>query len=451
MAKFTVRPKFTYNFVARDKEPDSLVATEKERKGSRAGSLISTIPSIVSNAIGQLGKVGNLVSSISQIQLSSTAECGWIAQTAANIPQVSLSSTAGMNALLRDEFYTDRAAGQINGTSAEPGPGTRIVTDTEGKAYITNGKLYLTPKSTPSYGDPGVWYPTITRTSGRALIYKATRLSSGREGINVYQFGFDTNISSSPTFFFYPYTTYLLVRTKSGVVFRIINGFALDKTCTFALVLRTAGQFWFVKEEGQNWKLLYVDHNNTNNTLYPALTNYDSTTEVEFARVIDLPSPFNNDDGFLTQRLSGTRSAGDSFNHEANCLLEYTVNTLSSSGSIQVAFRRQDDNNCWRLDINSNGSMNLYEVVNGVSTSRGSAVAGTVANGHRISILMNGTYLSLGNDDAFRFYSPASNFATQINGKLLSVGTGGIVSDIATWKQDLNTDEIAILDRYSVG
>lgn len=43
---------------------------------------------------------------------------------------------SGVAYLLRDEFTTTRAAGAVNGTAAEPGAGTRTVTDTESKLRI---------------------------------------------------------------------------------------------------------------------------------------------------------------------------------------------------------------------------------------------------------------------------------------------------------------------------
>src|SRR3972149_8255471 len=43
--------------------------------------------------------------------------------------------------ILDDQFTTDRAAGAVNGTSAEPTGGTRTVTDTESKLSISSGLL----------------------------------------------------------------------------------------------------------------------------------------------------------------------------------------------------------------------------------------------------------------------------------------------------------------------
>jgi len=44
-----------------------------------------------------------------------------------------LRGGAGIAYLLRDEFHTDRAAGSVNGTPAEPGPGTRTAVEVDGQ------------------------------------------------------------------------------------------------------------------------------------------------------------------------------------------------------------------------------------------------------------------------------------------------------------------------------
>lgn len=53
---------------------------------------------------------------------------------------VALSVTVALDvfaALLVDTFDTNRAAGSVNGTAAEPGAGVRTVVDTQSKLSIT--------------------------------------------------------------------------------------------------------------------------------------------------------------------------------------------------------------------------------------------------------------------------------------------------------------------------
>lgn len=56
--------------------------------------------------------------------------------------------------LLRDDFTTDLAAGSVNGTAAEPGPGTRGVVDPAVAGYIQNGQFWMPP----SVGDIRLHY-----------------------------------------------------------------------------------------------------------------------------------------------------------------------------------------------------------------------------------------------------------------------------------------------------
>ena len=59
---------------------------------------------------------------------------------------------------LDDQFSTDKVAGEVNGTLAEPTGGVRTVVDTEGKLSISNGLLSIIRGKTvsPGYGDPAI-------------------------------------------------------------------------------------------------------------------------------------------------------------------------------------------------------------------------------------------------------------------------------------------------------
>src|SRR5690606_5532771 len=88
---------------------------------------------------------------------------------------------------------------------------------------------------------------------------------------------------------------------------------------------------------------------------------------------VNLRAPWNTDYGIATQRLAGARSAGDTFTHEADCLLEFTVTTLPSADQIEMRFRAQDASNYWQVTVDSSGNLDLDEVVGGVVTQRGTA------------------------------------------------------------------------------
>lgn len=77
--------------------------------------------------------------------------------------------------LLRDQFLTDYAAGDLDETVSEPIVGIRLVTDAEGKLFITGDRLRGGGQDTPVWGQSKmVWvntqYGGFARATGRALV-----------------------------------------------------------------------------------------------------------------------------------------------------------------------------------------------------------------------------------------------------------------------------------------
>ncbi len=71
--------------------------------------------------------------------------------------------------LLRDNFTTDRAAGSVNDTAAEPGPGVRLLSDSSGGITISGGYINL-EQSTGAWHN--VQYAAIDRVAGIAFLGK---------------------------------------------------------------------------------------------------------------------------------------------------------------------------------------------------------------------------------------------------------------------------------------
>ena len=93
----------------------------------------------------------------------------------------------GIRYLLRDLFTTDRAAGAINGTPAEPTGQTRTVTDTNSKLSIASAKLAFATGGVGA-GNPGLWYPAQTTVLGSILRGEITPGSTSSAG----SIGWDT-------------------------------------------------------------------------------------------------------------------------------------------------------------------------------------------------------------------------------------------------------------------
>lgn len=69
---------------------------------------------------------------------------------------------------LYDKFTTDRAAGAVHNTQAEPVGGARIVVDTNSKISIANGVATF---ATGAASNDGIWWPFHARVLGKTFMY----------------------------------------------------------------------------------------------------------------------------------------------------------------------------------------------------------------------------------------------------------------------------------------
>jgi hypothetical protein len=83
---------------------------------------------------------------------------------------------AAVSHLLRDSFTTTRAAGSVHNTAAEPGPGTRVVTDLDSVITIGQNVLQLASPSTTGWGRTAISYSSggtgFTRQNGLAFLWR---------------------------------------------------------------------------------------------------------------------------------------------------------------------------------------------------------------------------------------------------------------------------------------
>lgn len=366
----------------------------------------------------------------------------------------------GQNAaiyLLRDEFTTDRAAGAVNGTAAEPGPGTRTVVDSGGNMSIASGQIQVA--ATVGGGDPGLVYADIpvVRAAGVALIASIDH-TNRRVAV-----GFNTDTTPTATGEYNAvYSDYAggppaLYAGGAYVPGGSLGDTTVGKTYLVSLVLRSTGVYALIKSTEDalypEWTLLWVANEGNAATLYAFWgIRTVALDPMQFVRVAQLTAPWNASDyGIATQRLAGARSAGDTFTHEANCLIEFTVATLPGAGTqIELRFRVQDATNYWQVTVDSTGALDLDEVVAGVVTQRGTA-AGVIANGDRIVITAVGQTIKVYEANTLRItYATAANFVTETDGELETEGTGGAVTNIVSWPRVLSGATLAELQRYAV-
>lgn len=352
-----------------------------------------------------------------------------------------LARRLGLSFLARFDFPGAWSNVLVSPRTAQPGPGTLVITDTNNKLSIVGGKLTFATGGVGA-GDPGVWGAQLTRRAGLAVVAVGVLTANG------LIVGWDSNQVGNLVDAFRFLTTSLSVFDQST---SIDGGLTVSGATTYSIAVVQRGTGFFIFIKGgiyTNWTVVWVGAVGTAN-YFPAGAALTTTAvaTLDTFRVLDLAAPFSTDFGLATQRLAGAQSAGQTFTHEANCVIEWIQTTVPSAAGTTVNFRRQDASNYWQVNVIAGGTLTLWEVVAGVFTSRGSVGAGTVTDGHRIVVVADGSTIRVYSNNVLRFtYSSASNFATATSGILNALGTGGAVSDIISWPRTLSGATATLLD-----
>jgi hypothetical protein len=297
--------------------------------------------------------------------------------------------------------------------------------------------LNLTPSVPSSFNDPTVYWGSYARVAGRSLLFVFNKPVVTAAYVYI---GFSANPWGTPTAVGF----IALASWHFNSVATVTVGPALSNGVDqeMGIILRSVGSFSICKSNGT---LLWVENISAINPVCPGVLPYDGSGVLDNIRLVDLPAPWNSDFGIATQRLAGARLVGDTFIHEADCLIEYMVTTLPVD-SIWMMFRYVDADNTWVVVVQVDGSMLLYERVAAVNTLRGSGAAGSVANGQRVVIVADGQTIKVYANNVLKItYTNAVNFVTSISGKLFYVGAGGAVSDIVSWPHTLSGAALAAI------
>lgn len=211
--------------------------------------------------------------------------------------------------LLHDEFVTNRAAGAVSGTLAQPGPGVR--TASSANVSITNNELVET--GTGTWTDTYLYYQSgFSRKPGRILKSKA-KISSGM----LAMFGFRTDQNSSQIGFnnvgLYANTTNLLVRRTSDGTSPAVRALLTASYYDFYTVLRATGKFIFTNSDIYP-VLDWIDDWSSAATVYAGasvLTSAQSLTHDTMAvgNTTWLPTPL------VSQGFGGTFGTSDGLGH----------------------------------------------------------------------------------------------------------------------------------------
>ncbi len=335
--------------------------------------------------------------------------------------------------LLRDDFPEDEAADLATPRPANPGPGIWDVVQPNSDLSIVGDDLVF-ETGVPSWSD-GLFSQPIERAVGIALLSVISNAPTTGDAWGPAVWANDAALETTGT-------AEMFLRLNIGMpwFYETNNGDVRilfpDGPNAIALILRGVGGFVLCRY-GSVWKLLFVQASGSIDTLYGEAVNDNADDgRLSTKRIGDLPAngydPWATDYGIATERLTGVRSSGDTFSHRADCIIEDTITTLPPSGQKEIWFRIQDALNYWAVTVDSSGTIDLDEVVDGDITKRGSVTA-AIVDGERIQIHADdeaiGVYANAGREF---FYAGASNFKTKTSGELGSDG-GGVVSDIVSW------------------
>lgn len=191
------------------------------------------------------------------------------------------------------------------------------------------------------------------------------------------------------------------------------------------VIARTTGAY-FVLNINDEFFLVGISslENLTNLIEYIDLSS--NITYIDWCREKQLESITGNWD--LATYSNTDITNGTPFTSPANSWIVFRLQTKASSGSIEIRFRIQDANNYLKLTIDSSNNGRLYETVAGVDTQLG--VTATMAQSTEYKIFLNGSNIRIYGADsvALKINGNSLNFLNEIDGELISQGTGGNIT-----------------------
>ena len=350
--------------------------------------------------------------------------------------------------------------------------GSMTVIKADGYADLQGSCLRLYKQSTPALGDLGAYSNSITATLGSTLTVRCRNISN--DDVNILPLtgsyaGFFNNASVAANNRIF--TLWMSggnvgrfnVRSMDGsgniVDSAILQQYGTGEMYEYAVVLGgynssgvpyqtgdpatfTYGASFFLRGgEYTTTRLVWRSKNYNSGKLYAGITNYTADCEyhdfnVQDAVTANIPLPVY---------YSATPALNDTFAHPADCLIGFTVNTLPSSSSIQIAFRRLDASNYLQVLISYDGSVIWKKVVGGVSTTIGTATTGSVTNGKRIIISFDGNRNSchVSSESAAVGDGTETTLSAQTGGKIGSLGVGAVISKLEVYSIVPSVDPIS--------
>ncbi len=169
---------------------------------------------------------------------------------------------------INDAFTTDRPAGSVHDTLAEPGPGRRHAVDSASKLRIELGQA-IVAGSAPASGDPIILYGAVTRIGGRMAIAETT--PSGTTA--PFRIGFNNSGTAGGSYHACRFdSSSVIAVTIGGTNLAGLGAWAAGTTYQIAIILRAQGLVLLIKGGAfTNWTLLLVTAIGATTPLYPCL------------------------------------------------------------------------------------------------------------------------------------------------------------------------------------
>ena len=202
----------------------------------------------------------------------------------------------GVPYILRDAFTTELAAGSVNGTAAEPGPGTRTV----GGAVIAIAGGVLTINGDVTTTDQ-LTYAAVTRLAGRVFLSTSSARTTVTTESIIHGWPRVTGLLSPR----WNATTTLQFRDEANVYNpSLVAAYNASDVVSVAQVMRATGSFFLTKTGSGDWLLRLVRHTGTANATPTFSSNKTTTVNVTFDNIkvpgnLWMPTPLASD-GYAT-------------------------------------------------------------------------------------------------------------------------------------------------------
>ncbi|CAK0748269.1 hypothetical protein CCP3SC15_1540006 [Gammaproteobacteria bacterium] len=233
--------------------------------------------------------------------------------------------------IFRDVFQSTLAAGSVNGSQAQPGPGVRTVADIENTIKLSGGALRGCGQPTSAaWGESRLVYPSQTRKQGRALVAlvvpqdyfgsnwwlawanSATPTTPNTAGFGLYQSTAGI-VNITTTAAMHAFSGASVTLQPEQLLIAIVQ-----QSTGYVLLLSAAGEYTNLSGLGTDAasvfgniakfpeaSIWYIDRVDTTDPLYPVISWYNSTVAypngfyLDEVRIIDIPDAvWNVIDGF---------------------------------------------------------------------------------------------------------------------------------------------------------